>query len=302
VRWSDRAPRAQIFVAAVCFGTTGTAQAQWRPADVSPVGVGSVRIVVGAILLCLVARRGLRAVVSRGTIGVLLAGGIGVAVYQLSFFAAVDRTGVGVGTVVAIGSGPAMAGVLGRLVNREALTVRWATATGLTVAGVGLLGLGAGDDASLEVAGVILAVVAGAGYASYAVLAKRLLLDGHQPEPVMAATFGVGAVLLLPVLLASGVSWLAEAEGLLLALYLGAVPTALAYVLFARGLRSVATGEAATLTLAEPLTAAALGVLILSERPSGLAVAGAAVVLAGLLVVAGPGRSRGEPIHPEPVV
>lgn len=298
----DRAPRAQIVVAAMCFGTTGTAQAQWRPDDVSTVAVGSARIVIGALLLALVAGRALGAVFSRSGTPVLLAGGVGVAIYQLSFFAAVDRTGVAVGTVVAIGSGPAIAGLLARLVNREPLTARWGVATGLTVVGVALLGFGTGGDAALDGVGVALAVIAGAGYATYAVLAKRLLLAGHGPEPVMAATFGVGAVLLLPVLLISGVGWLGEPEGLLLAVYLGAVPTALAYVLFARGLRSVATGEAATLTLAEPLTATALGVLVLAERPSGMAVAGAAVVLAGLLVLAGPTRDRGEPVHPEPVL
>ena len=51
-------------------------------------------------------------------------------------------------------------------------------------------------------------------------------------------------------------------------LYLGAIPTALAYVLFSRGLRSLTSGETATLVLAEPLTAAALGVVALGEQPS----------------------------------
>ena len=299
--WTDRVPRAQILVAAVCFGTTGTAQAQWRPDDATTVAVGAARIVIGALLLAVVARRGLRATCTRSAAPVLLVGGAGVAIYQLSFFAAVDRTGVALGTVVAIGSGPAIAGLLARVVNAEALGGRWAVATGLTVVGVALLGLGARDDTSLDAVGVGLAVVAGAGYATYAVLAKRLLVAGHEPEPVMAGTFGVGAVLLLPVLALSDLRWLSDPQGLLLAIYLGVVPTALAYVLFARGLRHVATGEAATLTLAEPLTATALGVLVLAERPSGLALAGAGVVLAGLLVLAGPSRRSGSPVHPEPV-
>ena len=56
---------------------------------------------------------------------------LAVAVYQLSFFAAVRLTGVAVGTVVAIGTGPAAAGALGRLVNGERLSARWAQATAL---------------------------------------------------------------------------------------------------------------------------------------------------------------------------
>ena len=86
-------------------------------------------------------------------------------------------------------------------------------------------------------------------------------------------------------------AWLATGDGLALALFLGAIPTALAYVLFARGLRHLTPGETATLTLAEPLTATALGVLALGERPGAVAAAGAALVLAGLLVLALPGAS-----------
>ena len=101
----------------------------------------------------------------------------------------------------------------------------------------------------------MLAVVSGSGYATYTILAKRMLRRGHAPERVMAAAFSLGAVLLLPVLVLGDTAWIATPDGLAMALFLGAVPTALAYVLFARGLRELTPGETATLTLAEPLTA-----------------------------------------------
>ena len=74
-------------------------------------------------------------------------------------------------------------------------------------------------------------------------------------------------------------------------------------MLFARGLRHLTPGETATLTLAEPLTATGLGILVLSERPGAAAAVGAALVLAGLLTLAAPARAdraRAEPIA-EPV-
>ena len=77
-----------------------------------------------------------------------------------------------------------------------------------------------------------------------------------------------------------------------MAAYLAAVPTALAYVLFSRGLRHLSSGETATIVLAEPLTAAVLGVIALGEHPSAAAGVGALLVLAGLLVLAAPGRRR----------
>jgi drug/metabolite transporter, DME family len=275
--------RAQILLAALCFGTTGTAQAL-GPAGTEPAGVGASRILVGALLLLLIARG-----VPRARGGILLAGA-GVAIYQLSFFAAVDRTGVAVGTVVAIGSGPAIAGMLGRLVNGDALDGRWAGATALACAGVALLGLGGGGThAAVDPLGIGLAVLAGAGYAAYTVLAKRMLTAGERPERVMAGAFAAGAVILLPVFVLAG-HGLATPGGVALALYLGAIPTALAYVLDARGLQRVSAGEAATLTLAEPLTAAVLGAAVLGERPGALGVAGAALVLGGVLALALPRR------------
>jgi drug/metabolite transporter, DME family len=80
--------------------------------------------------------------------------------------------------------------------------------------------------------------------------------------------------------------WVASAAGAGMALWLGAVPTALAYLLFARGLRLLRAGEVATLTLAEPVTAAALGALLLGERPGALALVGGALVIGGLAVLA----------------
>ncbi len=280
--------RLLVLLSAVCFGTTGTAQALGP--DAAPVTVGAVRIAVGGLLLLAVARAVPAAAAAwpRRELGAIA---LAVALYQLAFFAAVDRTGVAVGTIVALGSAPAIAGVTGRLIDGQPLTGRWAGATALACAGVLLLVLG-GGGASVDPAGVVLAVASGTGYATYAVLAKRLLRLGHAPERVMAASFSLGAVLLAPVLVLGDVSWLATGDGLALALFLGAIPTALGYVLFARGLRHLTPGEAATLTLAEPLTATGLGVLALGERPGTVAAAGAALVLAGLLVLAAPVRAR----------
>ncbi len=289
--------RLQVLLAAVCFGTTGTAQALGPAA--SPVAVGAARIVLGGALLVAIAR-GMGVRIPRVDRTVLVIA-VGVCVYQLSFFAAVKLTGVAVGTVVAIGSGPAAAGVLGRLVNGERLTGRWALATLCAAAGVALLaGEGGG---TVDPAGVGLAIAAGVGYATCTVLSRRLIVAGAAPEGVMAAGFGGAAVLLVPVLAIAGPGFLATPGGLGLALYLGAIPTALAYVLFARGLRSLTSGETATIVLVEPVTAAALGVVALGEQASVAAGIGAALVLAGLAVLAVPaGRRRGAVVEPEAVV
>jgi drug/metabolite transporter, DME family len=275
--------RTQVLLAAVLFGTTGTAQVLGPAID--PLVVGAARIVFGAALLIVVAVLAGRMHVGGGRGAVVLAGAC-VAVYQVSFFAAVADTGVALAAVVAIGSAPAFTGLLARRFAGEALDRSWAAATSLACAGVCLLLLGGSAGGEVSALGIGLALLAGAGYAGYAVVSKRLLDAGGAPEGVMAAVFGAGALVLLPLLALVPLGDLATPAGLALALYLGAIPTALAYVLFARGLERIGAGETATLTLAEPVTAAALGVVVLGERPGAAAVAGAALVLAGLAVLA----------------
>lgn len=293
--------RLQVLLAAVCFGTTGTAQALGP--DASSVSVGAARIAVGALLLLAFegAVKGLAARRRGAPSGEaaarrpwprlpLLVGALGVAAYQLCFFAAVKDTGVAVGTVVALGSAPALAGLGGWLIDRRVPDRRWALATALASAGVATLALEGGGE--VRVPGILLALGAGASYAAFTLASKRLLDQGHQVEQVMARLFAGGALILSPVLLLADAGWLATAGGAAMALWLGAVPTAIAYILFASGLRHLHANEVATLTLAEPVTAALLGALVLSERPGATAIAGIFIILAGLAVLAAPGRRR----------
>ena len=277
-------PRNQVLLAALCFGTTGTAQAL-GPAGAAPTEVGAARILVGGVLLALVglaARR--RRLAGRWSLRAVFAAAAAVATYQLAFFAAVADTGVAVGTIVGLGSAPTLAGLFEWVLDRRRPPRRWAVATALACAGVALLAL-SGADAAVSAPGVALAVGAGASYAVYTLAAKRLLTAGNAPEAVMGVAFGLGALLLAPVLVIGGASWLGSAGGLAMVLYLGVVPTTVAYVLFARGLRRLSAAETATLTLAEPLTAAALGALALGEQVTTVSAAGAGLVLAGLLAL-----------------
>ncbi len=277
--------RLQVLLAALCFGTTGTAQAL-GPAGIDPAAVGAARIACGGALLVLFARLVRRAAGPTWARGPVLAGAAGVAAYQASFFAAVDHTGVAVGTIVALGSAPALTGALEWALHGRRPPARWAVATALASAGVALLAMAGGGEAGISPLGVGLAVLAGGSYATYTLASKRLLDDGHAPEGVMAALFGLGALALAPVLVLSGPGWIATGGGLALVLFLGVVPTAIAYVLFARGLRGLDASEAATITLAEPVTAAALGVFVLGEHVTGGGAFGASLVLGALVLLA----------------
>lgn len=292
-RGSLRGPAA-IGLAALCWGTTGTAAA-FAPAGASSVSIGAARVVAGGLLLAfagLGVRRpgGVRALRAAGPRKLAAVGvsGIAAAVYQVCFFAAVARAGVATGTVVAIGSAPVFTGLLARVLLGSPLSRRWAAAT--IGAGCGCAVLVTGGHVASAArpalqAGIALALAAGAGYALYGVLASGLIRSGLAPRTVMGAIFGIAAVLLSPVLALSSPGWMPSLRGLLVTAHLAVVATLLAYLLYGTGLRTTPVATAATLTLAEPAMAALLGVAVLGEHLTLAAMAGLALLGASLAVL-----------------
>ena len=277
------APRAQVLAAAVLWGTTGTAQAL-GPAGTTPASVGALRIVVGAVGLAaaaVVARQSLRGAVHVRASRPLLLGAAAVAAYQVCFFSSMERAGVAVGTLVAIGSAPVWTGLGTFLLSGGRFDRGWAPATALAVAGCALLVL-PGSAGAAQPLGVGLSLGAGASYAAFTLAGKRLLGLGFAPTPAMASMFAGGAVVLLPLLAPADLTWLATRRGVAMVAWLGLAATALSYVLFARGLARLHPATVATLSLAEPLTAAGLGVVLLRERPGLVGVAGGVLLIGGL--------------------
>ncbi len=270
-----------MLAAAVLWGTTGTTQGL-APAGVESTTIGVVRLAVGGVaLLTLAMIRGSFKSGGRWQIPGTLVSAFFVAGYQLCFFAGVARIGVAAGTMIAIGTAPVAAGVLGYLVRREHLGIRWMAATLLSVIGCALLAAG-GEGFLSNKTGIMLALGAGLSYAAYTVSIKRLL-DQHEPDAVMAVVFCLAALLLSPLFFTSYLGWLVEPRGIAVALHLGVLATAVSYGLFARGLKNINVGTAATLSLAEPFTATILGVVILGERLSISQVSGVVLLFCGLV-------------------
>lgn len=90
--------------------------------------------------------------------------------------------------------------------------------------------------------------------------------------------WGTGGLLLLTLAAPAGLSFAPDPSSIALVAYLGIAPTALAYVRYFGGLRTVRAGPAALIALLEPLTAAVLGALFLGDR------LGAAGILGALLI------------------
>ena len=271
------------------WGTTGTSQAL-APQGAGPLAIGTLRLLVGgAGLLAYALWRGKRLDLRGWPWKAILLAAVCMAAYQVLFFSGVARTGVAVGTIVGIGSSPILAGVLAFLFRGERPGWKWVIATALAVAGGSLLAsatvLGvAGGSLHVEPLGLLLAIGAGGAYATFTLVSKGLL-EGSSSEMALAVIFCLGALFLLPFLFTQNLTWLLQPRGIAVALHLGLVTVGVGYTLFWAGLRRVPVAMAATLTLAEPLTAGTLGVLVLGERLTLAAGLGIGLILVGLVVL-----------------
>jgi DME family drug/metabolite transporter len=289
-----------VLVAAVLWGTTGTAAA--LAPEVGSLAVGAAAMGGGGLLQAAAALRIMRAhraglAEQSRTLAVAAAA---VAVYPLAFYSSMRLAGVAVGTVVSIGSAPVVAALIERVVDGQPLSRRWAAGTTAGVLGVLALAVSrtgeaehaTGTSGAHPVLGIALGLLAGLTYALYSWGAARMMRSGLPSRPVMGATFGLGGVLLLPVLLLTGAPIVETGHNLAVVAYLALVPMFIGYVLFGRGLSAVSASTATTLSLLEPAVAAVIAVLVLHEALPALGWVGMAILLASLVLLTADSRRQ----------
>ncbi|MGR8011766.1 DMT family transporter [Streptomyces hypolithicus] len=300
-----------LVVAGTAWGTAGAAASlTFLASDLGPLALSFWRCAGGLVLL--VAARAAGAALRRGRLRSrvgpaavpvvsaeprgrrltrIVVTGLGLTVFQSAYFAAVQSTGLAVGTVVTMGAGPVLIALGARLTLGERLGRAGILTVAGALTGLAVLVLGSGGT-SVRPSGVLFALASAAGYAAMTLLTRRLGRDGGGADPfaTTAWAFAICSVCLLPF---------AGAEGLLprtndpvrvlwLLVYVAAVPTALAYTLYFAGAAVVRSATVSVIALLEPVSAAVIGVLLLGEHLTGATVAGTLVLLAavaGLAVV-----------------
>lgn len=275
-------PYIMVLLAAILWGTTGTAQ-NYISGDAHPLTIGAFRLMIGGFSLLLFTVMTKKIVFRSIHWPAALLSAISMALFQPLFFSSVQLTGIAIGTVVAIGSAPVLAGMVEWLFLKRRPTRVWAIATAMSIIGCILLFANKGA-ADVNPLGVAMALGAGLAFALYAIASKRVL-ESLEAVPAVAVIFSVAALLLMPSLLFFDVTYILNPADAGIILYLGAATTSLAYILFSRGLKRIPSSSAVTLSLAEPLTASVLGVLVVGEVLSGLSWSGVVLLLGGILIL-----------------
>ncbi len=294
---------ALLVAAAVMLGTVGVASALLNRAQATPpLMVTILRLGFSALFLLGLAwfstgRNPFRT--ARRNLPLFGAMGLAMAACQSLFFVAIPISSVTLVVVISLCSAPVIVAVLSIPLLKERITVRVIVAIALAIIGtIGLVLSSSTSSTELFKAeyllGALTALVSGFAYSSFMLLSKvaskRADTGGIQG---VALAFTFGTLVLLPLVSLSG-SWQLELNWQVwaIAIYMGLVPTGLAYYLIQVALRHTSATNASIVTLLEPAVAALLAWWWLGENITLLTIAGMGLLVGSVLLLSQTRPSR----------
>lgn len=228
----------------------------------------------------------------------LAAYGLVLALFNSLWTLSVSLNGAAVATVLVYSSG-AFTAILGRIFLKERLGLAKLAAVAMSLCGcalvAGILELGSWKGNLL---GVLIGVVAGLSYAIYSLFGRSAADRGLDPWTTLIYTFAFAALFLfilncLPGAPLPGSSrsvgdilWLgASWKGWLVLFLLAAIPTVGGFGLYNVSLSILPSSIASLVVSLEPAFTAVFAYLLLGERLTAVQLAGAALILGGVVVL-----------------
>ncbi|HUF51101.1 MAG TPA: EamA family transporter, partial [Longimicrobiales bacterium] len=264
---------ALVLGAASLWATFGIFAKHLYAAGFAPLELASMRAAVGfaGIALCTLPRllrdRTALLPAARALPFFAAYGIIGFALFELVFFAALERTTVSI-AVALLYTAPAFVVIMSALLWREHVSgMRW-LALALMFTGVILVTGAAGSllrgTAALPMSALLLGLASGFGYALYTLFSK-VSTERYGPLASLFWCF-LFAALALAIVAPPLAPMLRAPQHIPALIALGIVPTILPYALYLGGLRVLRASTAAMLASLEPAVAAVLAAALLHER------------------------------------
>lgn len=270
-----------IAAAALLWATLGSAARFALRDAVDPLEISFWRAAIaGGLFAVHAALARHRPIAARDLPAVAAFAVVGVTVFYVAYFRAVEHGGAAIAAVL-LYTAPAWVALAAAVWLGERLTGSTGAAIVLTIAGVALVAQGAGGAGMRPVSmgAVGWGLLAGAAYAVYYIFGKRYFTR-YAPALVFAYAMPIGALALLPLVEfapKSAANWVVIG-------FIAAVPTYCAYLIYAAGLARIDATRAATVATLEPIAAALIALAVWGEALRPVAYAGAALVLLGVLL------------------
>lgn len=235
----------------------------------------------------------------RELLGLAALGGIGYVGQSLAYFTALTMASASL-VALLLYAYPAIVTLLSVVVLRARMTVRKLAALGIALVGTALT---IGPEVAGQPLGVALGAAAAVVYSAYILVGSRLtprtgaLASSTVIMTAAAAVYGLIVVTQRPSFPSTAGSWAAVGA-------IALVSTVVAITTFFAGMARLGAAEASTLSTIEPVVTVALAAVVLDERISAAQLAGGALILAAVILLAGapadgPGDGQAaDPIRP----
>ncbi|SEF12797.1 inner membrane transporter RhtA [Jiangella alba] len=253
-----------------------------------PTAVVFLRLAFSAVALVAITQHAVRAALrraSRGDLGLAITFGLSLAAMNIAIYESFSRIPLGVAVTIEF-IGPLGVAVA---LSRRRLDLLW-----VLLAGSGVVLLARGGSGDIDPVGVMFALVAAAGWASYILLGKQLGQRFPGSSGLTVASV-VGAAAVAPIGLTTGGSDLWQTHVLLLAAGIALLSSVIPYSFELEALRRMPATVFGILMSLEPAAAALVGLVVLNEVlhvQEWLAI--------GLVVAACLGATRQRPSRAEP--
>ncbi|MGF2733792.1 DMT family transporter [Marinobacter sp. DUT-1] len=301
-----------IALAALLWATTGiVAKFLFTGTELEPITLGFLRLVVALPFFWLLMRReqrqlkreypgervpgsslrhlGLKALLPLAALGLFQA------FYQGSYLLAVDLTGAGIATLIALCLPPVLVALTAAPLLGEKPGLLTILSLIAAIIGTAMLVLSDMDTSgTLRLAGILMALLAACVYTGFT-LTSRYNSAGTPVFTTAFICFFTAALILLPVVAAIG--GFAGLETLdfhhwLMVGYIGVVPTCIGYVSFFTGMKTTPATLSSIIVTLEPLFVALLAWVFLGEVLGPTGITGALILTAAVIVAS---RFGGKP-------
>lgn len=275
----------QVMSAALMWGTLGIFGKMLGSLGVQPTAMVAIRLLIAFSCLSffsIVFKKRLPVIRSQDVVLFIIYVLTSVVAYNFLYFSAISLIPIAVAAILLYLS-PVFVTLIAVFFYKEKFTFLKGLSLFVILTGIALV-LDLGASANINKLGLLYGLGAGVTFALYSVLGKELMKH-NKPFDVVQLSFGLGGLCLLLIsVFQSGINFSFSLPSWILLVLLGLGPTLAAFLLYNQGLEKIPASKASIFSTIEPITAAVLGAIFLSERLSMFQSLGIVMVLVGIFI------------------
>lgn len=285
---NDKHGEIYVIIAGICWGVIGLFTRR-----MSEVGLGAVQItflrnffatIVLLVVMLIKDKSSLK--IHLKDIWLFLGTGIcSIAFFNICYFKAIQITSLSVAAIL-LYTAPAMVMVMSLIFFKEKVTVQKITALLFAFAGciftTGIIG----SRPSISGIGVLIGLGSGFGYALYSIFGT-VASKKYNPYTISFYTFFIAAAVLLPLSRpAEEISIIkSNPQLIIVAFLLAVISTAVPFICYTTGLKSMEAGKASIMAFIEPMVATVCGIAIFKEKLTSFNIIGILLIFVSVVLL-----------------